>query len=83
LSLLLLILNVLPYFLPWFYQEATVYTHADSTEVKIVYVGLFKAWVPSLSAGGASTKMSLADYIDLGCPGIDTQIILCSALHSF
>ena len=84
LSSLILVLNILPYILPWFSQESSVSKNLTDTEPsnKNLYISLFHVWVPQMNQANGQ-KMKMAEYIDAGCPAMNKTIQTCSSYHSY
>lgn len=86
LSTVILFLNILPYFQPWFNQESSYVKDAAGTDNdrKLLYVSLFRVWVPGKNGSTSEDiKMPMSEFIDYGCPAIDKTVHMCSSYHSY
>lgn len=80
---MILLLNVLPYFLPWFSEPSSVPIEPVGEQAfKSLYINLLSIWVPKMGAESAE-KVPMTDFISTGCPGIDKTEYLCSGYHSY
>ena len=73
LSLMLLILNTLPYYLPWFIEPSTVPIDAFqpfNDTYKPIYITLLKVAVPQ-PLDQPAIKTSFPDYTSQSCPTLD------------
>lgn len=81
LSVILLIINILPYWLPWFFEESLVLDSNETGSFKRLHFSLFQVWVPQVFEDPDHVLMPLSDFISAGCPTVDKSNQLCSSFH--